>query len=181
MQVWIAVLIWIADVAVLSFCLAIFEILLEKQHGWAGTLNPSGWGKRIFAETFVAEICEKPYLTLYHPFMFAFVVPGILYGQLWISKHLLSASRLSLLIKASDGTLSSFLFLASIWFSILVVEDALWFVLNWYYPESWSDLLRGQIWWHTRWVTIGSIKLPRFYLITPLVAVALLAISLSTR
>jgi hypothetical protein len=71
------------------------------------------------------------------------------------------------------------LFLTAAWFSILVVEDALWFLLNWYYPKSMEDLLSGNIWWHTRWLTLGSIKLPRFYVTTPIVAVAFLVASLS--
>jgi hypothetical protein len=39
--------------------------------------------------------------------------------------------------------------------------------------------LSGNIWWHTRWLTLGSIKLPRFYVTTPVVAVAFLVASLA--
>jgi len=177
MQTWIAVLMWMADVVVISLGLAVFEILIEQQHGWGGRLNPSGWGRRLFAGTFIAEICEKSYLTVYHVFMFAFVVPGILYAQVWMFTYLgFSRPAYGYLSAASRSGL--FLFLVSVWFSILVVEDALWFALNWYYPKSWEDLLQGRIWWHTRWITIGNIKLPRFYLTTPVVAVAFLILSL---
>ena len=49
------------------------------------------------------------------------------------------------------------------WLLLCVVEDFLWFALNWYYPGSLRELIAGRIWWHTRWWRIGSIKLPGFY------------------
>ena len=63
-----------------------------------------------------------------------------------------------------------------------MTEDFLWFALNWYYPESLQDLLAGDIWWHTQWVQMGHIKLPRFYIFTPvLVCIFLTASAYITR
>jgi hypothetical protein len=61
------------------------------------------------------------------------------------------------------------------WLAICTVEDFLWFALNWYYPTSLHDLLSGKIWWHTRWVEIGRIKLPRCYVSALLLSCAFLA------
>jgi hypothetical protein len=191
MHIWSAVFLWITDITALSLVLAIFEILIEHQYGWGGRLNPSGWGRKLFAETIVSEVCEKSYLTVYHVFTFAVVLPSLLFVQLLAAVHtgmlhpaygsLFGAFHGGLLMEIGDVPFLPFLFLASIWFAILVVEDALWFALNWYYPRSWQDLLQGKIWWHTRWVSLGNIKLPRFYVTTPVVAVVLLALSLSVR
>ncbi|MFZ0816560.1 MAG: hypothetical protein WAM78_13630, partial [Candidatus Sulfotelmatobacter sp.] len=87
MQFWIA-LFWFADVTVLSVGLAIFEILLERQYGWGGRLNTQGWGRRLFAGTFISELCEKSYLTVYHVFTFVFVMPAILYAQFVLLRFL---------------------------------------------------------------------------------------------
>lgn len=182
MRYWIT-LFWLADIVVLSLGLAIFEILLERQYGWGGRLNTQGWGRRLFAGTFVSELAEKSYLTVYHVFTFVFVMPAILYAQFVLLKFLGVCQPVAghLLMQVEGVRFAPFMCFLSIWFAILVVEDALWFALNWYYPESWKDLLAGNIWWHTRWVRLGRIKLPRFYLTTPLAAVALLLLSLSPR
>jgi hypothetical protein len=191
MQQWIVVLAWCLNVLFLSLALAIFEILIERQNGWASAANPSGWGRKLFAESVIARICEKPYLTVYHLFVFVIVVPAILFGEFLLVKslgigrpvysRLLDAPKWYAMMQMGGVTVTPILFLLAAWFSILVVEDLLWFVLNWYYPKSMQDLLSGNIWWHTQWVSMGRIKLPRFYVTTPLVAVALLALSLNPR
>ena len=191
MQRWIIVLAWCINVLVLSLALAIFEILIERQNGWASAANPGGWGRKLFAESIISRICEKPYLTVYHLFVFVIVVPAILFGEfLFVESsgigrpvygRLLDAPKWYVVVQMGGVTITPILFLLAAWFSILVVEDLLWFVLNWYYPTSMQDLLSGNIWWHTQWVSMGRIKLPRFYVTTPLVAVALLALSLSPR
>jgi len=53
---------------------------------------------------------------------------------------------------------------------LLGAEDFLWFALNWFYPGSLKDLLSGNVWWHSRWVSLGATKLPRFYLSLPLLS-----------
>jgi hypothetical protein len=189
MQVWTIVLAWVLNVLGLSLALAIFEILIEKQNGWASAANPKGWGRKLFGGSILSEVCEKPYLTVYHLFVFAVVLPMVLWGELWlvaslgighpVFSRLFAAARANLVMHVGGVALIPLLFLTAAWFSILVVEDALWFLLNWYYPKSMEDLLSGNIWWHTRWLALGSIKLPRFYVTTPLVAAVLLVASLA--
>jgi hypothetical protein len=189
MQPWIVVLAWCLNVLVLSLALAIFEILFEKEKGWASATNPKGAGRELFRGSIIAEICEKPYLTAYHLFVFSVIIPLILGGELLLVEALgighpvfrrWFVSPVPYLVMQVGGVkLIPLLFLTGAWFCILVVEDLLWFLLNWYYPRSMEDLLAGRIWWHTRWLTLGSIKLPRFYLTISLVAVFLLTASLS--
>jgi hypothetical protein len=189
MQPWIVVLAWCLNVLVLSLALAIFEILVEKANGWASGSNPKGAGRELFRDSLISEICEKPYLTAYHLFVFLLILPLILGGELLLVETLgighpvflssLFAGSAHLAMQVGGVTFIPFLFLTAAWFLILVVEDLLWFLLNWHYPKSMEDLLAGNIWWHTRWLTLGSIKLPRFYVTISFVAVVFLTASLS--
>ncbi len=131
---------------VLSLILAIFEISTEKDKGW-GTGLGSFWGKKFFVEGVISRVCEKHYFTLYHLVMFGLIVPLILYGEhLWFKMPLF--------------------FLVASWIEIAVIEDFLWFILNWYFPGSLRKLLAGEIWWHTVYWRIGNIRLPRFYFLS---------------
>jgi hypothetical protein len=189
MQPWIVVLYWCINVLILSFALAIFEIVVEKENGWASGWNPRGAGRKLFSGSLVAEVCEKPYLTAYHLFVYVLIIPLILGGELLLMKSLgtgqpvfsrLTASPANHFVMNIGGVaLIPILFLIAAWLSILVVEDLLWFLLNWYYPTSMSDLFSGKIWWHTRWLRLGPIKLPRFYVTTLIVAASLLGASFS--
>ena len=189
MQLWVVLFAWCINVFVLSLALAIFEILIEKENGWASAIGPRGVGRRLFGGSIIATICEKPYLTAYHLLVFVFILPLILSSELLLLKSMVAANpgfgslfvspAAYLVMKVGGVTLIPLLFLIAAWLSVLVVEDFLWFLLNWYYPRSLDDLLSGKIWWHTRWLTVGSIKLPRFYLTTALGAALLLAASFS--
>jgi hypothetical protein len=188
MQPWIMVMAWCLNVLVLSLGLAIFEILFEKENGWASATNPRRAGRELFRGSIIAAVCEKPYLTAYHLFVFLLIIPLILGGELLLLEAVgMGHPALShwfvhpgdyLVMQVGGVTFIPFLFLAAAWFCILVVEDLLWFLLNWHYPKSMEDLLAGKIWWHTRWLTLGSIKVPRFYLTISLVAVFFLTASL---
>jgi hypothetical protein len=183
------VLAWCLNVVVLSLGLALFEIFIEKEKGWASGANPKVAGRKLFRGSVLSDICEKPYLTAYHLFVFGLIVPLILAGELGlvgaaaIEHPSLGIWFLSpanyLVMKIGGVAFVPILFFIAAWFCIFVVEDLLWFLLNWHYPCSMQDLLSGKIWWHTRWLTLGSIKLPRFYFTTALVAAAFLAASLS--
>jgi len=177
MQPWIVVLAWCGNVLFLSLALALFEIFFEKENGWASAANPRGAGRKLFHGSLLSEICEKPHLTAYHLFVFALVLPSILTGELWLVEA--AGTGHHLVMKIGGVAFVPILFLIAAWFCIFVVEDLLWFLLNWHYPHSVQDLLSGKIWWHTRWLTLGSIKLPRFYFTTALVAAVFLAASLS--
>jgi len=182
MQLWTVLLAWCLNVLLLSLALALSEIFLEKEKGWASGANPKVAGRKLFRGSVLSDLCEKPYLTAYHLFVFGMIVPLILAGELWLVgaaaiEHPSLANHL--VMKIGGVAFVPILFLIAAWFCIFVVEDLLWFLLNWHYPRSMRDLLSGKIWWHTRWLTLGAIKLPRFYLTTALIAAAFLAASLS--
>lgn len=139
------------NVLVISLILAIFEISIEKDKGWATGLGPF-WGKQYGG--LIATIAEKHYLTRYHIVMFCGVLPLIL-----VTEYL----------RVRTGIL---LFVAS-WLAIGVLEDFLWFVLNWYFPGSLRMLLAGKIWWHPKYWAIGSIQLPRYYFVSSIYIAAL--------
>jgi hypothetical protein len=162
---------WLADVLALSFALALFEISLEKDQGWASGLSREGLGKPLLQGSPLARLFEKPYITVYHLLMFGVIVPLILAGQCWIIRACwvsrTGAIRdLGLLTVWQVGPVNFVPLLSSIaaWLAISTTEDFLWFALNWHYPTSRQDLLAGNIWWHTRWIAIGKIKLPRCYI-----------------
>lgn len=161
---------WSLNVLLVSSAIALFEINLEKDHGWASGLAQSGLGRRLWKDSVLARMIEKPYVTVYHLVLFGVIVPLILIGQYSIFRDLWITSRSEVidggvLTAWQVGSLHFTPLLSGIaaWFAITTVEDFLWFALNWHYPSSLADLLAGRIWWHTRWVTIGKIKLPRFY------------------
>jgi len=188
MQRYVIIFAWTINILVLSFGLAVFEIFVERNNGWGTTLNPSGWGRKLFEGSVLTRICEKPYLTPYHLFMFAFVIPSILVIECLTLKFLgilhsvhggpLGISNLSFVIEIGGVRAEALLFQIATWLSLLALEDFLWFALNWYYPGSLKELLAGKIWWHTRWINLGSAQLPRYYLSTSLAAAIFLITSL---
>src|SRR5579859_7540967 len=81
MQAYSFALAWLLNVLIMSFVLAVFEILMEKRCGWGSGLNPSGWGAKLLEGSILAHICEKPYFTAYHVFMFGVVIPAGLLAE----------------------------------------------------------------------------------------------------
>jgi len=180
MKNWGLVVAWLANTLVLSLILAVFEIFLEKDKGWASGLNPSTWGRKLLKGSIIARLCEKPYITTYHIFVFLVVMPAIFLGEYLLLKklgighpvsgNLLGASKPFLGMPLGELRFAPSLFLISVWLLLLGAEDFLWFALNWFYPGSLKDLLSGNVWWHSRWVSFGTTKLPRFYLSLPLLS-----------
>ena len=158
---------YLTNLVVLSTAVALFEIVLEKEKGWASGLDGRVWGRKFRFGGAVGWLFEKPYVTLYHLAMFGAVLPGIFFGE-----YALLLRRGSGL--PTGGAWQPFVFFGSLWVAVCVVEDFLWFAMNWHYPRSLSDLFAGGIWWHTRWVRIGTVRLPRFYVWATLLAVVLL-------
>jgi hypothetical protein len=180
MEVLRIVLKWLLNVLVTSVVLALFEILLEKNRGWGSGLNPNGWGRKLFEGSVIARVAEKPYLTVYHLFLFLVIVPAGFSVEylMWKSfgightfySGVLDGSGKSLNLQAGNLRLVLMLYFISIWLALIAVEDFLWFVMNWYYRNSLQKLLAGEIWWHRRWIRLGPVKLPRFYLSSLLAA-----------
>jgi hypothetical protein len=169
---------WTVDVTLLSSVLAVFEIVLERDRGWASALDERGWGKKLLAgNPLVRWVADKPYVTSYHLLVFGMLLPIVLWTQYQIGVHLGFGSALR-----SGHFIADLLFLFSALLAICVLEDFLWFALNWYYPRSLADLLAGDIWWHTDWIPFGrSMKLPRFYISVGSIALLVLAASFALR
>lgn len=166
---------WVTGVTLLSAALALVEIVIEKDRGWASSLNALGWGKKLLAGTPVVRWIDKPYITSYHLLVFGTLLPIVLWNQyrIGVLVGFVSSGR-------TDHPIAHLLFLFSEFLAICVFEDFLWFALNWYYPSSLTDLFAGDIWWHTRWVPVGpSVKLPRFYISVGAIALCFLAISVA--
>jgi hypothetical protein len=162
---------WVADVTVLSAILALIEIVIEKDRGWASALGDRGWGRKFLAGTRVVRWIDKPYVTSYHLLVFGTLLPATLCAQYAMGAFggFGSAPR-------AGHPIGDFLLLFSAFLAICVFEDFLWFALNWYYPGSLADLLAGEIWWHTNWIRLGpAVKLPRFYIAVGGIAICLLA------
>jgi hypothetical protein len=169
---------WTVDVTLLSSVLAVFEIVLERDRGWASALDERGWGKKLLAgNPLVRWVADKPYVTSYHLLVFGMLLPIVLWTQYQIGVRLGFGSALR-----SGHFIADLLFLFSALLAICVLEDFLWFALNWYYPRSLADLLAGDIWWHTDWIPFGrSMKLPRFYISVGSIALLVLAASFALR
>jgi hypothetical protein len=168
------VAVWAADVTLLSGILALIEIVIERDRGWASALDERGWGKRLLAGTPVVRWIDKPYITAYHLLVFGALLPMVLWSQYQFGV----LAGLGFVARAGHP-FADVLFFFSAFLAICVFEDFLWFALNWYYSGSLTDLLAGEIWWHTGWVPLGaSVKLPRFYLSVGGIALGLLGVSL---
>lgn len=173
-QIFEKIAVWAADVTILSVVLALIEIVIEKDQGWASSLNDSGWGKKLLAGTPAVRWIDKPYVTAYHLLVFGALLPLVLWMQYRIGVFGGMGSAPRAHHPIADG-----LFLFSAFLAVCVVEDFLWFALNWYYPSSLADLFAGEVWWHTGWVAVGrSVKLPRVYLSVGAIALGLLAVGL---
>jgi hypothetical protein len=166
---------WATDVMLLSAILALVEIVIEKDRGWASTLNQRGLGKKLLAGSPMLQWIDKPYVTAYHLLVFGALLPLVLCTQYRIG--ILAGFGFA---SGPRHLISDFLFLFSAFLAICVFEDFLWFALNWYYPGSLTDLFAGEIWWHTGWIPLSpSVKLPRFYLSIGAIALSLLAVSVA--
>ncbi len=160
--------------------LGLFEVWLERfKSGWCGEFHNPFWGKKIRIKL-LNLLGEKTYVTPYHLIMFGPVYLGVSIIEL-ICLHF--AGHGWMIITVSGFKIVPVIWLTAVWFGNATVEDFLWFVFNSYcfwfkfrFPDALKMLFRGKFTWHTRWVKIGSIMLPRFYLTTPLWVMLLLII-----
>src|ERR1700726_3250961 len=141
---------WLIDVFIFSAALALFEIVLERDEGWASGLSQNRLGRRLWQGSLFVHLLEKPYLTAYHLLMFDVVVPLILTAQcalirlLWVSRtSIVRNSGILMIWQVGSADFSPLFACIAAWLAICTIEDFLWFALNWYYPESLRDLLSG--------------------------------------
>lgn len=127
--------------------LAIFEIAIEKQHGWGSGFNKKHWYAQKISLPLHLITGTKP-LLIYH-----LLVLGIVYSVFLLNlSQIFSITNLFVIV----GT-----FIISI-----MVEDFLWFMFNPYF-HSLKELFKGpkgNIWWHTKWQKIGRVYIPASYI-----------------
>jgi hypothetical protein len=118
---------------VYALVMALVEIEIEGEHGWAAKLPTWKRTTGAAARLWGFLLHGKP-LTGYHAFMlpvplFAFHL-GFMQGQPWSWP-------------AEGRALATYL----VW---TVQWDFLWFVFN--PPFGWRRFRRGEVWWHARWI-----------------------------
>lgn len=126
---------------ILATALAILEIQIEGQHGWAKNLptwrpHNSKWFSKLYT-----KIMSGRELTGYHLTMFTFVL--LIFFFPFVSGR---AINLENILKS-----------LSFFFMFIVLWDFLWFVLNPFYPLK--NFKGTHIWWHKKWI----LGLPRDY------------------
>jgi hypothetical protein len=116
-----------------ALVMALVEIEIEGEHGWAEKLPTWKRTQGVAARLFGALLNGKP-LTGYHAFMlpvplFAFHLTFV-QGQpwSWVAEARVMAS----------------------YFVWMVEWDFLWFIFNPVY--GWRRFRRGEVWWHARWI-----------------------------
>lgn len=137
---------------VLALVLAILEIQIEGQHGWAKNLPT--WRPRPhhpLARVYARFMSGKQ-LTGYHAAMFSFV---------FLVFHVPYVFGLPI-------TLNNWLHTLSLFFMYMVVWDFLWFVLNPFYPLK--HFKKGMIEWHSQWLWFA----PRDYFAGAFISFAVL-------
>jgi len=159
MELWMKFLFFFINVFVLALPIAIGEILIERDKGWYSGHPKDRWYTRKICENhLISRIVGVPY----------FSVSNILVGLIF----------LIILVAEYIFIFPHTLFLASVFIGGLVIEDFLWFLLNWYFPafRELSKGPNGSIWWHQKWLKISSRHyLPKSYL-TIIIALSLLFI-----
>lgn len=118
---------------IMAIILAILEIQIEGQHGWAANLptwkpKETNWLSKAYR-----KFMSGKEMTGYHLMMFTFVL---------LILHLPYFFGLSL-------SLSHWLKTISFFFIFIVLWDFLWFVLNPHYPLK--KFKKEHILWHKRW------------------------------
>lgn len=123
---------------ILATVLAILEIQIEGEHGWAKNLPTwkpvNKWYTRLYG-----KIASGRELTGYHLTMFIFVS---------LILHLPYAFGLPLTVNHEMRTISYF-------FMFLMLWDFLWFILNPHYPLS--RFKKEHIDWHPKWFLFAPV------------------------
>lgn len=157
-----AQIVWYAiNVLVVAVPLAIFEIWLGRfKDGWGGEFRHPFWGYKITWRP-LCLVMQKTYVTPYHLLMFGLVIPAALGIECWVLRHQIVWP----------------VFFLALWIGVAILEDFLWFALNWHYPGALRRLVREGLSWHTKWVQLSkNVKVPSFYVTSPFWIAVLLVI-----
>jgi hypothetical protein len=132
--------------------LALFEISVEKAHGWG-----SGWSKdKWYAKSILRGTKLGNWMTrvskLEPPLNYHLVLSYLIFPGVFVLEYIFGYRNILLVI-------SSFFF-------VILLADIAWFSFNWHF-DSWTQLLKGpkgSIFWHKDWIRIAKDKyLPQSY------------------
>lgn len=135
----------------ISLPTALFEIFIEKEQGWG-----SGWSKDMwYAQNFSKGKRLFKYLHVAPPLNYHIIFFGVFFPLVAILEFLFLTKNIPLILSCFAGT--------------IFFEGFFWFLLNWYFPNSFSELLKGpkgKVWWQTKWVKISKdTYIPSTYII----------------
>lgn len=133
---------------ILACVLAILEIQIEGEHGWAKNLPTWRPKKETWFIKLYTKFMSGREVTGYHMTMFSFVV---------LILHLPYVFGLPFNLWDWSMTISFFFIFVILW-------DYLWFVMNPHHPLK--QFTKEHIWWHKKWVW-GA---PRDYYISVLLS-----------
>ncbi len=119
---------------ILAIVLAILEIQIEGEHGWAKNLPTWRPADHHWYTKLYAKVMSGRELTGYHLTMFTFVL---------LILNLPYVFGLAISLENILKTICLFLIFVVLW-------DFLWFVLNPFYPLK--HFKKEHIWWHKRWM-----------------------------
>jgi hypothetical protein len=161
-------LIYIFNILIIALPLAIFEIFIEKNHGWGSGWKKDGWYAKPFLPNsfivkFIAKLFRLEQPLNYHFLVFVVIVPFVFILEYYYLTY-------------------NALFFLAIFVGVWVTEDILWFLLNWYF-DSRTQLLKGpngSIWWHKHWIKISkNYYLPTCYFLAFLLSILIFIVAKS--
>jgi len=140
------------NILLFAIPLALFEISVEKSHGWGSGWSKDKWyAKSILKGTKIGAIMTS-ISKLEPPLNYHLILSYLVFGGVFVLEYIF-------------GTRNILLVLGS-FFTTLLFADLTWFICNWYF-DSWTQLLKGpkgSIFWHKDWIKIGKEKyLPTSY------------------
>ncbi|MAF79916.1 hypothetical protein CL629_02450 [bacterium] len=147
------ILIYAVNIIAIALPIALFEICIEKGTGWGAGFSKDKWYGKIIGKNnrwaeFLTRTIGIPHFTTYHICMLFLFLPILLAVEYFFFLH-------------------NILLIVAIYIGVLIIEDFLWFVLNWHFPAL-KELLKGphgKIWWHKQWIKIfNKFYLPKSYL-----------------
>ena len=117
---------------------------------------------------------EKKYIAVYHVVMFGLILPAIYIGEYALLCH--NTHHYDWTVEFWDVVLVAPVYLIAVWMGVAVLEDFLYFLLNWHFPNALDRFWRGEMTCHTRYTRICATKVvPHFYITTAIWIVGFLA------
>ena len=154
---------YVLNILLFAIPLALFEISVEKAHGWG-----SGWSKdKWYAKSFLKGTKVGDFLTkvtkLEPPLNYHIILAYMVFPAVSLLEYFYGSRNIYLIIANLFG--------AILW------ADVTWFSCNWYF-DSMTQLLKGpygSIFWHKAWIRVyKQYYIPRAYIVWLVVSLVFL-------